>query len=127
DLVVSVGPAGSAATAAVFIHTGDIHVAGNFVGRDLDVPDKGIVDVDRGGPSGAAIGGESGANLLALTEVVPRYIHPAKERRGWVVVSIAGLPVVTEAGVNAEMCPAIRVPRSGGLETAEGAARVPID
>src|SRR5262249_8525587 len=128
DFVVSVAPAAtSAAVAAGFVHACDVHVTGNLVGGDLDVTDEGIVNVDRSGPSGAAIGGEGGANLLALAEVVPRYVHPAKERRGWVVVSIAGLPVVTDARVNAEMGPTIRVRGSSGLVSTQRAARVRVD
>ena len=128
DLVVSVAPAaGNAAIAAVFVHACDVHVAGNFVGGDLDIADEGIVDIDRRGASAAAIGGEGGANLLVLAEVVPRYVHPAKERRGWIVVSVSGLPVVTDAGVNAKMSPAIRVRGSSGFVSAQRAACVSVD
>ena len=48
-------------------------------------------------------------------------------RRGGVVVRPARLAVVAAVGVNAEMGPAIRVRRSGGLVAAQSAASVSVD
>src|SRR6266478_3651190 len=59
----------------------------------------------------------TGVQTCALP-VVPRNIHSPVVGRRWVVIHPARLPVVTGAGVNAEMGPAIRVPWRGGLVAA---------
>src|SRR5206468_3421481 len=48
-------------------------------------------------------------------KVVPGDVHPPEEGRGWIVIGPARFSVVGAAAVNAEMGPAIWVPRSGGL------------
>src|SRR5207249_11105317 len=79
-----------------FVHARDVNIARNLVGSDLLVADEAGRDVDRGGPSVAAIGGVGGANLLALTKVVPTHVHPPIEGRGCVVIDVGGLPVIRE-------------------------------
>src|SRR5262249_51229550 len=119
------------------VHAGDVHVARDFVGGNLDVAGFAAVgrNLMRSRPSRAVISGEGGeeaANVAAIQDVVvvPRGVDPPEKRRGWVVLSRSGLRIVREAAVHAEMGPAIRVPRSGGLDparppTAAGRVRNP--
>ena len=86
---------------AAFVHPGDVNIARNLVGGDLDVPDEGVGNVDRGGPSDAVIAGVGGANLLALSEVIPGSVHSTEKWRRWVVIRVARLAVVTGTLVNA--------------------------
>src|SRR5947209_16247179 len=86
---------------AAFVHPGDVNIARNLVGGDLDVPDEGVGNVDRGGPSDAVIAGVGGANLLALSEVIPGSVHSTEKWRRWVVICVARLAVVTGTVVNA--------------------------
>src|SRR4030095_10826958 len=66
----------------------------------------------------------------SISEVVPGNVHIAVVRRSWVVVDPARLSVVAAPRVNAEMGPAIRVPRRAGpvpAQTLTAAGRVEPD
>ena len=105
-------------TAAAFIHPGDVHVACSQVAGDLDVADKwgAARDLSSIRPGNTVIGlvtneESSAANI----KVVLGSVHPAVERRRWVVIRPTRFSIVLGVSVNAVMCPAIRVSRSGSL------------
>ena len=121
--VGSGGPAaGKTAIAAVFVHAGDIHVARDLVAGDLDVADERSTAayVDWAAPSRTAVSGAHNEDVrVGKIKVVPRNIHVPEEGRTRVVVGIAGLAVGRALVESAEMGPAIRVRRVGGLIPAE--------
>src|SRR6266576_6439614 len=111
------------AVATILVHGGEVHVARDLVSGDLDVADEAGVDRYWGMPGGPVITGVGDAERPApYIKIVPGNIHAAKEWRRWVVVRIARIAVVVVVVVNAEMGPASRVKRSGGLVAAQALA-----
>src|SRR2546429_4063309 len=123
DLVVSVGAAAAtAAISGVFVHACDVQVAIGIIAGDLHVADKAGGHLSPVGPSQTVVStvtDEDGASPNG--EVVFGHVHPPKERGRWVVISPAGLSVVTASAVNAVMGPTKGIPGSVGLITAHAA------
>ena len=98
--VSPVGPAaGTTAITAVFVHAGDVHVARNLVGGDLNVSDEdgpsGNREVHGRTPSDTVISrAHDRDGRPSTSEVVEGDIHSPEERRGWVIIRIARIAVV---------------------------------
>ena len=113
--VVGVGPSGAAVCGAIdfvgtgagqasvrsFVHAGNVNIARNLVAGDLDVADEGGCDLYRAVPGKPVITGVSDVDALAGSEVVPGDVHSPEKWRGWVVIRVARLSVVTGTVVNA--------------------------
>src|SRR5262249_55462733 len=117
--------------APTFIHAGDIYIAVGKVTGDLHVPNEGtqVGHRDLAAPSGAVVSGAAyHQGACTYVKVVPGNVHVSEVRRGGVVVSPAGFPVIESVAVNAKMSsPASRVCRSSGLEPAQGAAPIAVE
>src|SRR5882724_3911882 len=118
-------------TTAAFVHTGDVEgpVARHVTG-DLRVADEGasVGHRYRAAPRAAVVSGAAhDQGTRTHGKVVPGNIHVPEEGRTGVVIGPARLAVVAAARVNAKMRPAVWIVRSGGLVSAQGAARVSID
>src|SRR5439155_17251104 len=82
DLVISVGAAaGSTATAAVFVHTGEVRVARDEVPGNLHVANERSRNLALVSPCVTVVSGIANENIPAASEVVPSNIHPSVERR----------------------------------------------
>src|ERR1051326_7982243 len=128
DHVSAVGSAAaSAAIAAVFVHTGDVDVAIDFVDRDLHVSNKdgsgGNWEIHLPTPGDTVVSrAHNRDGRPSNIKVVPRHVHSPEEGRSRVVIRDAGFSIVAAAAMNAVMRPAVRVRGIGGLVAAHATA-----
>ena len=98
---------------AAFVHPGDVHVpplAMSPVICTLRMKIPVLATVISESPSDAVVSGAAyDQGACTYVKVVPGNVHVSEVRRGWVVVSPTGLPVVAAGGVNTKMSPAGRV------------------
>src|SRR5207248_8449832 len=113
--------------ATAFIHARDVHVACDRFAGNLHVADEAASNPVLS-PGVTVVSGNTNLESASTDiEVVPGDVHVSEVRRRGVVVSPAGLSVVTTVGMHTEMGPASRDQRSAGFVSAQCTGSIGVD